>query len=151
MDRRGYLASAGSVVAVLSGCVSEDEDGEGEVQQGSNSDSSDDGSNSASASSGGNNGGGGSEDAVVIQSHEFYSERFSAGVRGTARNTTDDTLDYVEINAVFLDSTGAQLDNGLDNTTDLRGGREWRFDAMYFGSDQEAIDSYEISAEWNRF
>lgn len=45
----------------------------------------------------------------------------------------------------FLDSDGAQLESGMDNTTELTGGREWKFDAAFLGDEASAVEDYEIS------
>lgn len=88
---------------------------------------------------------------LKIKNHEWYEEDYSAGVRGTAVNNTGDELGYVGVEVIFLDADGAQLENGLDNTTDLPDGREWKFDAMFLGSDSSVVEDYEIEISDSAF
>lgn len=81
---------------------------------------------------------------LELKSHEWYEEDYSAGVRGSAVNNTGDELGYVAVEVIFLDSDGAQIENGLDNTTDLPDGREWKFDAVFLGMDSSVVEDYEI-------
>lgn len=90
------------------------------------------------------------EPKVEILSHQWFEEEYSAGVKGTAKNVSDETLDYVEVSVVFLDDDGAQLDSNFTNTTDLAAGRKWKFEVQYFG-DANEVSNYEISADWNTY
>ena len=128
LNRRRYLATLGTTASALAlaGC--------------SESDSGD----SGSGDSNGGDSGGNDQPDVEILSHEFYEEEFSSGVRGTAVNNTDSELSYVEATATFLDSEGTQIGEGLDNVSDLAGGREWEFDCMFTGQDASRIEEYEV-------
>ena len=143
INRRRYLATVGASVVGLSlaGC-SEDEGDSGEGSPGGGGNGGDSGSGSGNG--GGNGGSGGDQPDVEILNHDFYSEEYQSGVRGTAQNNTDRELSYVEASAVFLDAEGTQIGDGLDNVSDLAAGRKWEFDCMYLGSDPERIDSYEV-------
>lgn len=81
---------------------------------------------------------------LELLSHEWYEEDYSAGVRGSAVNNTGDELASVWIEVIFLDADGAQIEEGLDSTTDLPDGREWKFDAAYLGTDSSVVEDYEI-------
>ncbi len=144
MNRRQYLTTTGAAVSALAltGCLSDDSSDSGE---GNTDDSNDDNSNGGDDSA--SNGGDSSnhdQPNVEVLNHEFYSEQFSSGIRGTAVNNTDSELNYVEATAVFLDGDGTQIADGLDNVTDLAAGREWEFDCVYLGTDPDRIARYEI-------
>jgi hypothetical protein len=141
MNRRQYLTTAVTAVGgvALAGCSEEGDADEGNANGGDPGNGDTGGGNS-----GGGDTGGDDQPDVEIQSHEFYEEQFSAGVRGTAQNTTDRELSYVEAEAVFLDSEGTQIGEGLDNVSDLAAGRTWEFDCMFLGEDASRIASYEI-------
>lgn len=160
MQRRKYLATIGATVSglALAGCSGDDggDSGGGDANSNNgdssngNSDNSGGDGNGGETNSGnsnnGNSGDGGSNDQpdVEILSHEFYSEEFSSGVRGTAVNNTDSEISYVEATATFLDADGTQIGEGLDNVSDLAGGREWEFDCMFTGQDASRIEEYEV-------
>ena len=153
MDRRTYLSAVAATLAAagLAGCSEESDAGTGDADGGgSGSDGGSDGGSDADGGSGSDGSGsgtdGGDQPTVEILSHEFYSEEFSSGVRGTLRNNTDSELSYVEVEAVFLDAEGVQIGDGIDNVTELAGGRTWEFDCMFLGDDPSRIDRYEIEA-----
>lgn len=131
MQRRQFITVMGAGAAVLAGCSEQTERQSGDGGSGA----------------GGNGGDDGQQQKVMIEKHEFYSEQYSAGVRGIIENLTDETLSYVQINVYFFDSSDTRIGEGLDNVNDLSAGRRWEFDAMYLGQDPERIDSYEIQAE----
>ena len=152
MQRRKYLVTIGATVSglALAGC-SEDDDGDS--SGGDANSNSGDSSGGGSDNSGGDGNGGDSNSGdsggndqpdVEILSDEFYEEEFQSGVRGTAVNNTDSELSYVEASAVFLDADGTQIGEGLDNVSDLAGGREWEFDCLFTGDDASRIDTYEL-------
>jgi hypothetical protein len=146
LNRRRYLATIGTTASALAlaGC-SEDEGDSGGGDADSNSgDSSNGNSDNSGGDSNSGDGGGNDQPDVEILEHEFYEEEFSAGVRGTAVNNTDSELSYVEAEAVFLDESGTQIGDGLDNVNDLAAGREWEFDCMFLGDDASRIAEYEI-------
>jgi hypothetical protein len=136
MQRRKYLATIGATVSglALAGCSEDDGDSGGGDADG----------NSGDSDSGNSGDGGNDQPDMEILNHEFYEEEYSSGVRGTAVNNTDSELSYVEATATFLDSEGTQIGEGLDNVSDLAGGREWEFDCMFTGQDASRIEEYEI-------
>ena len=161
MNRRTYLRVTGTALAAtgLAGCSGDGDSGAGDADGGGSGDA--DGGGSGDADSGGSgdadsggsgdgsgsgSDGSGSQSKVEITAHEFYSEEFSQGVKGTLRNNTDTELGYVEVEAVFLDAEGTQIGDGIDNVTDLAAGRAWEFDCMFLGDNPERIDRYEIEA-----
>lgn len=144
-NRRKCLATIGTTVSALAlaGCL---EEGDSDSDSG---DVNDNGGNSNGGDSdngdNGDSGNGGSDQPdIELLEHEFYQEDFTEGVRGTAVNNTDSELGYVEANAVFLDESGTQIADGIDNVTDLAAGREWEFECLFLGSDASRIDRYEI-------
>lgn len=80
---------------------------------------------------------------VVILDHHAETDEYGGYyVVGTAQNTGDKQLSYVEIRVRFLDKDGALLQNGLDNAIDLGPQMKWKFKVYYFGEEKPA--SYEI-------
>ncbi|HET7322823.1 MAG TPA: FxLYD domain-containing protein [Halococcus sp.] len=138
-SRRGFLKATGAaalvgVTSALAGCTGEAE----------------------SEPAGGGSGDGGAEQKPEpTQRHYAYresgvglsnlgwaqSEYGNLLATGTATNLTDSMLDYVQITVAFVDRTGAQLETGLDNTTDLAAGQRWRYAVMYPGMDTERVDN----------
>jgi len=149
-------ATAGTASTILlAGCSSDETEREdGDAGNGGDSGG---GGDSTTADSGGSGGGDANQttqssgNSVEILNHEWYEEDFSAGVRGTIENTTDEELSYVEISVYFLDSDGTQIGEGLDNFSDLAGGRTAEFDAMYVDDDPSRVEEYEIEAEVTDF
>lgn len=136
INRRRYILTSSAVIGslALSGCSGDDPSDTAEGNPESNN----------GGSEGGNSGNEQSE--VEILEHSFYEEQFTSGVIGTARNNTDNELNYVEVNAVFLDGEGTQIGEGLDNVSELAAGRTWEFDCMFLGENSGRIEQYEIEA-----
>lgn len=145
MERRRFLSVAGATVVSMSlaGCGADDEADD----EASGDTSGGDGGDGDEASGDGENGGGGLE----ILEDEYYEEDFSAGVRGTVKNNSDEEIGYVGVQAEFVDSEGTRVGEGLDNTTDLAGGQEWDFDTVALDADAEEIDSYNIEVSDSPF
>lgn len=153
MNRREFTKAAvgGSIIGLsaLAGCTTEDEPsdsdtGNGAPQTGSggtaqNDQQTKDGSEKKTKKD--------KKKDLRLLDHEFYTEGDvveTAGVRGTAINETGDTLSYVGIEIIFLNDEKTQIGTTLDNTTDLKDGRKWKFDAMFLGDDPSNVGSYEI-------
>lgn len=158
MNRRRYLALTGTLATTaLAGCTGETEE---DTDSGSNDGGG--GSDGDDSDSGGDDSGGSSDQTtaaeqeedqppVALVEHDTYEEEYSAGVKGVAENTTDEELGYAEVKVVFLDSDGVQLEEGLDNATDVAAGRQFRFDCIYLGDDFSEVADYEITASDSPF
>jgi hypothetical protein len=147
MQRRKYLVTIGTTVSglALAGCSEDDGDSGGGDADGNSGDSDSGNSGDGGNNNDGNSGNGGNDQPdVEILNHEFYEEEFQSGVQGTAKNNTDSELSYVEATATFLDADGTQIGEGLDNVSDLAGGREWEFDCLFTGDDASRIEEYEV-------
>ncbi|MEA1931028.1 MAG: FxLYD domain-containing protein [Euryarchaeota archaeon] len=141
MKRRRLLVASGTVLTLtIAGC-SGDTDGDGRER-----------SIGGDRESGSDGGEGESEQDVELLDHELYNEgQFDVGVSGTLENVSGEELSYVAVEIFFLDSDGTQIDEGLDNTTDLAPERRWEFDAMYLGDEADRIDTYEIETDVSNF
>lgn len=87
------------------------------------------------------------DDGLSLDSATFYLEDggFSAGVRGEVTNTSDSSIGYMEVNTLFYDSDGNRLGDGLDNLNEFQAGETYKYDALYFGTnDASEIASYNI-------
>ena len=64
---------------------------------------------------------------LVDESNEYFTEKY---IRGTVKNTCDESIGYVEVEATTFDVDGNQLDGGfgIDNINDLRGQGTWNFE-----------------------
>lgn len=141
MKRRRLLAASGTVLTLtIAGCSGDTDEERREQSIGSDRESGSDGGESES------------EQDVELLDHELYNEgQFDVGVRGTLENVSGEELAYVAVEVFFLDSEGTQIDEGLDNTTDLAAERRWEFDALYLGDEAERIDTYEIQTDVSNF
>ena len=70
------------------------------------------------------------------------SNGFSANVTGTLTNNIDSDKSYVQVEYTFYDKDGAQIGTGLANTSNLKAGGIWKFEAMS-GVDPDEVASYE--------
>lgn len=140
MDRRKFIQGAGTTLAIgaLAGCTSESETGREEAAVQDNGETEKTSAKKKEATP---------KQDVKILEHEPFREQYSAGVRGIAQNMTDEELSYVGIKVYFLDSEGIQIEEGLDNTTDLAAGRKWRFEALMIQAEPSEVAKYEIEAE----
>ena len=86
---------------------------------------------------------------LVIEEHEYSEDEFSGSVEGIVENTTDEQKDYVEVRVRAYDADGNQLDNYLDNTTDLQAGGTWAFEVMIL--DYEDMEEYDIQVSDSPF
>jgi len=141
MNRRQLLVSIGSVsITLIAGCTGDTEESDRE-QADANGDR-------GSGDSGNDDGDSGSDKLVEILDHEFYNNgAYDAGVSGTLENVSGEELSYVGVNVFYLDSEGVQIEEGLDNTTELAADRKWKFDAGYLGDDPSEIEEYEIKTD----
>lgn len=154
MDRRHLLQTFGGMVApiAVAGCSTDDEpddsdsggvDDATDTEAGSTDEPADEDTETPTES--------GSDAVLELVSHEWYEEDYSAGVQGEVKNVSDETLDYVAVEVAFYDADGAKLEDGLDNTKDLKPDTVWKFDAMYPDTDTEAVDDYEITVSDSPF
>lgn len=157
MNRRSVLRTMGGALAVsfgLAGCTGDgtsDSTAQGSTGSdsgsgsGSDSDSSDGQSSSQSSSS-------------TSDQYDYYEsgvgltnigptegEYGNLSLTGTATNTTDTELSYVQISVAFLDETDAQVGTSMANTNNLAPGQRWRWEAMYMDMDTSAVASATIT------
>lgn len=85
-------------------------------------------------------------DAVTLDAHAFVDEGgFEAPVvSGTATNTGNDRLQYVEVRVRIYDGSGAQLGRYLDSTGDLDAGGTWEFEVVLLASAAD-VAAYDIA------
>lgn len=67
-------------------------------------------------------------------------------VYGIVRNEGDRELNYLEVEATFLDSDGETLDTVIEHVEDVTSGEEWAFEVEYprFGEDAALVDGYAL-------
>lgn len=150
MERRRYLATAGTTASalLLAGCTDDSGDFEegGGSNGGSNADSSDDETSSEDSSSGG------SSNDIELLSHEMVREdeggmAESVSVEGEAENVSGGELSYAQIEVKFYEGD-TLAESFLDNINGWSAGETWGFEVQYpgIGEDAAAITDYEIRA-----
>ncbi len=85
----------------------------------------------------------GAKNELVVNADSLETED-SLGthyVDGYLDNNSKASYDYVEVDAVFFDSAGNQVDSGMDNTQHLAPGATWKFKINSF---RDGITSYKI-------
>lgn len=76
--------------------------------------------------------------ADSLETDEVTSLKY---VDGYVNNNSKATYDYVEVDVVFFDSAGDQIDSGVDNTQHLAAGGVWKFKV---NSLRDGVTSYKI-------
>lgn len=79
---------------------------------------------------------------VKITGLDWGGGDYSLSAVGNAKNVTDSIMDFIQIEAQFLDETDAVLESSLANTSNLSPGQTWRFEIPYPGMDTDAVDSF---------
>lgn len=90
------------------------------------------------------------EKRVEILSEEFYVERRSFGVRGTAQNTSSKELALVGIDTFFYNSEGVRIAEGYHVSTDVPPDEKFKYDSRggpAVDFDPNNIDRYEMEVE----
>ena len=82
------------------------------------------------------------EDRLDVESDEWSTDKY---IRGTVKNTCDESIDYVEVEAILFDINGNQINNDFTNTTNLKGQGTWLFE-MWVDDD---TDKYELTVTNN--
>ncbi|OLZ39091.1 hypothetical protein A6E15_19195 [Natrinema saccharevitans] len=154
MYRRKLLATGGTALALgLAGCASETDDGNGDDrEEGSTNDTDDGGDGGDTGTSDGGDTDSSGGDPVELLDHEWYqNSQYDAGVSGSLENVSGEELSYVEVSVYFLDEDGAQVGEGIDNTSDLSAGRVWKFDATYLDGEPQTVTDYEIETDVSNY
>jgi len=87
------------------------------------------------------------EHDYVVDEGEFTTDVY---VEGRVANNADTMADYVEVTVRVYDSSGAQLESYIDNTSDLAANTDWVFEVNIF-EDPDDIDDYDVAVEDIRF
>lgn len=159
MNRRKVLEGIGVAMTLgLAGCTgSGSSDSTAEGSTGSDSSSSGSSSNSGS-SDGSDSSGSSNEQSSISDKYEYFEsgvgltdigvtegEYGNLSLTGTATNTTDTELSYVQISVAFLDETEAQIGTSMANTNNLAPGQRWKWEAMLMDMNTSAVDSASIT------
>jgi len=87
------------------------------------------------------------EHDYVVDEGEYTTDVY---VEGRVANNADTMADYVEVTVRVYDSSGAQLESYIDNTSDLAANTDWVFEVNIF-EDPDDIDDYDVAVEDIRF
>lgn len=144
MNRRTFVTASGvALTLTIAGCAGDADDDEREDRS---TDDDPNGSDDTETDDG--NGTDGDDTPVELLEHDWYHDgQFDAGVQGRLENVSGEELSYVAVDVFFLDADDVQLEDGLDNTTDLAPDRVWEFDVPYLGDDPANVDNYEIETD----
>jgi hypothetical protein len=137
--RRRFLQSAGVASTILIAGCSDNEDGadDGDDENGENSDTSDgssdtsDGSSSTSLEDEYPNAWAIDEElGIVVLSADAVVERFGSTITGEVVNASGEDYDYVQLSFDLLDDRDTKYASALANTSGLRAGQRWRYEAV---------------------
>ena len=132
--RRTYLTAAGTLLAgALAGCTAEAEPAPSAAADATTKTPTP----------------GPKPDVEILEQPYYMGEYGSYGVKGTARNNTDETLEGVAFDTVYLDADGVQLSTGLGFVQNVAPGRTFTYDSVGtdFTLDPTQIDSYELTID----
>ena len=85
-----------------------------------------------------------SDDYEWIEAPSVVKGRYNSYIEGVLKNVSGSTISYLSISFEFWDQDGNIVDTGLDNVTDLKDGRTWRFRV---GATDERIAKYNTVPE----
>lgn len=86
---------------------------------------------------------------VEIVEHELQRDDLdNAAIDVLIENTGDESINYLEAQAVVHNAANERVGDGLANTTNVPAGERVRFDVMTT-VDFEAVDHYEVEARTN--
>ena len=83
------------------------------------------------------------EDLTLVGEIEESVEYESPTFRGEIKNNTDRKFSYVEINIILYDKDNAQVGTAWTNTSSLKAGGTWKFEAASFDANAADYDHYE--------
>lgn len=91
----------------------------------------------------------GGEDAdatkYVITDEVFdTSDPYWARIKGALTNNSGRDLSYVQVEYVLYDADGAQIGNAFANTTNLKSGGVWKFEASVL-EDADSVARFELA------
>lgn len=78
------------------------------------------------------------DEQLVDQGYGMYT------ITGTLTNNSGKSLDYVQVEYVLKDASGAQIGTGLANTNNLADGSAWKYEAYCSSSSDEAPATFEL-------
>ncbi len=88
------------------------------------------------------------EENLEILRHSLEERGFfGLFVKGIAKNTGDNKIDYAQINVKFYDKDKEAIGSSFANTINLEPGEKWEFKVNYFGTQDDEVDYYTISTE----
>ena len=83
------------------------------------------------------------EDYTITDETLDNSNSFALYIRGVLTNNTDRNVSYIQLEYVLYDANGVQVGTAYANTSNLKAGGSWKFDAIGTASPDE-VASYEL-------
>lgn len=82
------------------------------------------------------------ENMQFIEEPQFYSDGVYGYIEGVVKNNTGKSLSYIEVRYKLYDNNGNQLDEVIDNTTNISVDGTWKFKVVIL--DISNVDRYEF-------
>lgn len=73
----------------------------------------------------------------IISETKVESNGFSTYVTGILQNNTGNDINYAQISFTVKDKAGNKLGTAFANVNNLKAGENWKFKAMYLGSEKD--------------
>ena len=80
-------------------------------------------------------------DFIFIEGPECSFGDFSNNITGILKNNTNKDFDYVQLSFSLFDANGNVVDTAFTNISNLKAGRTWKFEAMFF---EDNVTSWEL-------
>ncbi|WP_126665272.1 FxLYD domain-containing protein [Haloterrigena salifodinae] len=131
--RKAIVGIGGATTALLAGCSGSEDNGD---SASSNGDENGD-------ENGNENGG--DSGSVEILEHEAVEAEYgdSVNIEGKIQNNTGEEQSYIEVSALFYDSEGTRVGDGMDNFNDVADGSTLSFEIVTTVGSSE-YDEYEL-------
>lgn len=70
------------------------------------------------------------EHEIVVLSADAVVEQYSSTITGEVVNASDEDYEYVQLSFSLLDDADTKIADALANTSGLRAGQRWRYEAV---------------------
>ena len=81
------------------------------------------------------------EDFIFLEGPECVFGEFNHSMTGVLKNNSNKDFDYVQLSFSLFDANGNVVDTAFTNVTNLKAGRTWKFEAMFF---EDNVASWEL-------
>lgn len=79
---------------------------------------------------------------LALTEHDFVKEnQFSSKIKGTIKNNTSRSYDYVQVSFNLYDESGAQIGTAMANVNNFEPKGRWKFEAQVL---EDNVDRYKL-------